>query len=143
MYAHSRYEICRFEHDGLLYRIYRFENDEIAFTATGNCIRLGLHTQDDTRWNWFWDLPETQETSRLVNLHAAPLKVLRTVALRLAQYVRKHQPAYFFYTLRDDPQRQRVYQRLLSRHTPTARLYDMHHDEGSGYVTFTRKPLAV
>ena len=139
MYSRARYEICRFEHAQLLYRVYLFENGEIAFTVTGDAIRLGLHSQNDLRWNWFWDLPAIQETSRLVNLHSAPLKVMRTIALRLAQYLAKHQPAYFFYTLHDQPQRQRLYQQLLQRHPRVASLYDMQQDQASGYVMFCRR----
>ena len=41
-YRSSRREICRFEEDELLYRVYFFEDGEIAFTVTGDNIRLGL-----------------------------------------------------------------------------------------------------
>ena len=37
-----RREICRFEWDGLLYRTYFFEDGEIAFSVTGDTLRLGL-----------------------------------------------------------------------------------------------------
>ena len=143
MYARSRYEICRFDVDDQLYRIYLFETGEIAFTVTGNAIRLGLHTPDDVRWNWFWDLPERQETSRQVHTHASPVKVLRMIALRLAQYLAKHQPAFFFYTVQDNPRRQRLYQQLLARHVGTASCYEMQFDSGSGYVLFTHKGAAL
>ena len=144
MYSRARYEICRFDHAQLLYRVYLFENGEIAFTVTGDAIRLGLHSQDDLRWNWFWDLPQIQETSRPVNVHAAPIKVLRTIALRLAQYLIAHQPTFFFYALQQQPQRlQRIYQGLLRRHPEVADQYEQQlcTDGQARYVMFTRKQL--
>ena len=142
MYCTARHEICRFAHDDLLYRVYLFENGEIAFTVTGNSIRLGLLSKDDLRWDWFWDPPEIQETSQPVNVHAAPVKVLRTIALRLAQYLAAHQPAFFFYTLLQQPQRlQRIYQGLLRRHPEVAEQYGQQlcTDGQTRYVMFTRK----
>lgn len=143
MLARSRSEITRFEHDGLLYRLYFFETREIAFTVTGDSLRLGLHTVEDLRWNWFWDLPEIQETSCLVNVHCAPVKVMRTIALRLAQYLAKHQPGFFFYRLQEQPRRQRLYQRLMQRHPGSTLQYDMQHDAHSGCVFFTRNSQAA
>ena len=142
MHCTARHEICRFAHEDLLYRVYLFKNGEIAFTVTGNSIRLGLLSKDDLRWDWFWDLPEIQETSRPVNVHAAPVKVLRTIALRLAQYLAAHQPAFFFYTLQQQPQRlQCIYQGLLRRHPAVADQYEQQLcTEGQvRYVMFTRK----
>ena len=142
MYCTARHEICRFAHEDLLYRVYLFENGEIAFTVTANSIRLGLLSKEDLHWDWFWDLPEDQETSRQVNVHAAPVKVLRTIALRLAQYIASHQPAFFFYSLQQ-PRLQRIYQGLLRRHPEVASQYDSQLcNEGEvSYVVFTRKYL--
>lgn len=139
MHPKNRREIFRFEHDALLYRMYFFENAEIAFTVTGPSLRLGLLSPEDFRWNWFWDLPEVQETSRQVHVHAAPVKVMRTLALRLAQYLDKHRPVFFFYTLHDHPRRQRLYQKLIQRHAQVAALYDMQLDDSGCYVLFTSR----
>ena len=144
MYCSARHEIFRFAHDDLLYRAYLFENGEIAFSVTGDAIRLGLLTKEDLHWNWFWDLPQTQETSRPVNVHAAPVKVLRAIALRLAQYLAAHQPTFFFYALQQQPQRlQRIYQGLLRRHPEVADQYEQQlcADAQVRYVMFTRKQL--
>ena len=85
MHDIHRHEICRFEHGDLLYRTYFFKDGEIAFTVTGDALRLGLITREDLRWDWDWmrELPGTTETSRIVNVNAQPLRVLRAIALRL------------------------------------------------------------
>ena len=95
MHDIHRHEICRFEHGDLLYRTYFFKDGEIAFTVTGDALRLGLITREDLRWDWDWmrELPGTAETSRIVNVNAQPLRVLRAIALRLAQYLARHRPA--------------------------------------------------
>ncbi len=61
MYDIHRYEICRFENDELLYRVYFFVDGEIAFTVTGDNIRLGLLTQEDLYWDFTFDLPRIEK----------------------------------------------------------------------------------
>ena len=61
--------------------MYFFEDGEIAFTVTGDNIRLGLLTQEDLYWDWTFDLPRIEETSLVVNVQSHSLKVLRTVVL--------------------------------------------------------------
>ena len=39
-YPRRHYEIFRFEQLDLLYRVYLFENGEIAFTATGDPVAM-------------------------------------------------------------------------------------------------------
>ena len=139
MYDIQRHEICRFENDELLYRVYFFEDGEIAFTITGDNIRLGLLTPEDLYWDFTFDLPRIEETSRVVNLHSHPLRVLRTIALRIAQYVYKHQPLFFYYQVTDDPRQNRIYKRLLQRHAKTENLYDRIMDDSGRYLIFTLK----
>ena len=138
-YRSSRREICRFEEDELLYRVYFFEDGEIAFTVTGDNIRLGLLTKEDLYWDWTFDLPRIEETSLVVNVQSHSLKVLRTVVLRLAQFVVKHQPLFFYYQITDDRRRHSIYLRLWQRHAPAAALYDLLVDEASQCVMFTLK----
>lgn len=138
-YRSSRREICRFEEDELLYRVYFFEDGEVSFTVTGDNIRLGLLTQEDLHWDWTFDLPRTAETSLLVNVQSHSLKVLRTVVLRLAQYVSRHRPLFFYYQTTDDRRRHRIYLRLWQRHAQAAALYDVITDEASQCVMFTLK----
>lgn len=138
--ARSRREICRFGHGDLLYRVYFFEDGEIAFTVTGDTLRLGLVTLDDLRWDWDWmkELPMVQETARAVNIHAGSLHVLRTVALRLGQYLGKHQPPFFYYRVEDDPRRRRLYARLLFRCPRVACRYQALAEAPHPFVMFTR-----
>ena len=138
-YCSSRREICRFEEDELLYRVYFFEDGEIAFTVTGDNIRLGLLTKEDLYWDWTFDLPRIEETSLVVNVQSHSLKVLRTVVLRLAQFVAKRQPVFFYYQITDDRRRHSIYLRLWQRHAPAAALYDLLVDEASQCVMFTLK----
>ena len=138
-YRSSRREICRFEEDELLYRVYFFEDGEIAFTVTGDNIRLGLLTQEDLYWDWTFDLPRIEETSLVVNVQSHSLKVLRTVVLRLAQYVSKHQPLFFYYQITDDRRRHGIYLRLWQRQRQAAARYDVLVDAASQCVLFTLK----
>ncbi len=141
MSLRNRYEICRFEHLDLLYRVYFFEDGEIAFTVTGDNMRLGLLTKEDLYWHWDWSqpLPSIEETSRTVNVQAGALHVLRTIALRLAQYLVKHRPLFFFYKVSDDTRRHNIYARLLQRHPQARDLYEQLHDDSGQYVLFTLK----
>ena len=137
-----RREICRFEWDGLLYRTYFFEDGEIAFSVTGDTLRLGLITQEDLRWAWDWmtELPCVGETSKLVNTHSQPVRVLRNIALRVAQYVGKHRPLFFYYRVVNDARQMRIYDGLVRRHAGVAGLYELIRDPGEGgYVMFTLK----
>lgn len=70
--------------------------------------------------------------------------MLRTIALRLAQYIASHQPAFFFYSLQQ-PRLQRIYQGLLRRHPEVASQYDSHLcSEGDrSFVMFTRQHLPI
>ena len=138
-YRSSRREICQFEDDELLYRVYFLEDGEIVFTVTGDNIRLGLLTPEDLYWDWTFDLPRIEETSLTVNVQSHSLKVLRTVALRLAQYLSKHQPLFFYYQVTDDRRRHGIYQRLWQRHAQAAALYDVITDEVGQCVMFTLK----
>ena len=138
-YRTSRREICRFEGDGLLYRVYFFEDGEITFTVTGDNIRLGILTKEDLYWDWTFDLPRTEETSLTVNVHSHSLKVLRTIALRLAQYLAKHQPLFFYYQITDDLRRHGIYLRLWRRHVQAAASYEVLTDEIGQYAMFTLK----
>lgn len=139
MDRNSRCEICRFEEDGLLYRMYLFENGEVAFTVTGDTIRLGIVTQKDLAWDCRFELPVVAETSAVVNVQSHALRVLRTIALRLAQYLAKHKPRFFYYKVADDPRRHRVYKRLLQRHAEVAALFDVMVDDAGQYAMFTLK----
>ena len=138
----SRNELCRFEQDALLYRVYIQHDGEITFTVTGDPLRLGLVTVEDLRWDWDWTarLPAVQETSLMVNLHARPLAVLRTVALRLAQYLQRHPLPFFYWRITDDARRLRVYARLLQRHGHLLRDYEPLIDEAGRFVMFTHQP---
>jgi hypothetical protein len=107
--------------------------------VTGDPIRLGLVTKKDQLWDYSFDLPAKEETSMLVNVHAHALTVLRTVALRSAQYIAKHQPACFFYKTKEDGRRHHVYAKLLQWHPALTELYDEVWDETSQYAMFTRK----
>ena len=139
MYDIQRHEICRFENDELLYRVYFFEDGEIAFTITGDNIRLGLLTPEDLYWDFTFDLPRIEETSRVVNVHSQSTRVLRTVALRIAQYVYKYQLLFFYYQVTDDPRQNHIYRRLLQRHAKVADRYDRLMDDSGCYVIFTLK----
>ena len=138
MYDIHRHEICRLENDGLLYRTYFFEDGEIAFTVTGDTLRLGLVTKEDLKWSWEWmeSLPCVQETSTLVNAHSQPLRVLRNIALRIAQYVDKHRPMFFYYKVVNDPRQMRIYDRLMARHAVVAGGYEQTRDTAGEYVMF-------
>lgn len=138
-YRSRRHEICRFEEDELLYRVYFFEDGEISFTVTGDNIRLGLLTQEDLHWDWTFDLPRIAQTSLVVNVHSHSLKVLRTVVLRLAQYVSRRLPLFFYYQITDDRRRYRIYLRLWQRHAQAAARYGVITDETSQCVMFTLK----
>ena len=139
MDRNSRCEICRFEDDGLLYRVYLFENGEVAFTVTGDTIRLGIVTPEDLAWDCNFDLPLVGESSAVVNAQPHALRVLRTIALRLAQYLAKHKPRFFYYKVADDRRRHRVYKRLLQRHAEVAALFDVLLDDAGQYAMFTLK----
>ena len=139
MYDIQRHEICRFENDEMLYRVYFFEDGEIAFTVTGDNIRLGLLTQEDLYWDFTFDLPRIEETSRVVNVHSQPLRVLRTIALRIAQYVYKHQPLFFYYQVTDDPRQNRIYRQLLQRQAKTEDRYARLKDDSGRYINFNLK----
>ncbi len=137
MHERRRHEIFQLESDELLYRMYFFDNGEISFTVTGDNIRLGLLTPEDRYWDCSFDLPRIQETSTLVQVHSHPLKVLRALALRLAQSLVKHRPPSFYYPVTDDARRHRVYERLLRRHAQVTRLYDRLADDTGRHVMFT------
>ena len=139
MYDIHRYEICRFENDELLYRVYFFENGEIAFTVTGDNIRLGLLTKEDMAWDCTFNLPRVEETSRIVNVHSQPVRVLRTIALRISQYIGKHRPLFFYYQVTQDLRQNRIYRQLLQRHAKTAERYECILDDSGRYFNFTLK----
>ena len=141
----SRSEICRFQQSDLLYRVYLQHDGEISFTVTGDTLRLGLITKEDLHWDWDWTatLPVVQETALVVNTHAQPLKMLRTVALRLAQYLGRHRPPFFYYRIQDDARRQSLYQRLLQRHAGALRGYSRLVDEDGRFVMFTLQTEAT
>ena len=139
MHDIHRHEICRFVHGGLLYRTYFFKDGEIAFTVTGDALRLGLITREDLRWDWDWmrELPDTEETSRIVNVNAQPLRVLRAIALRLAQYLSRHRPDFFYYQAGGDGRQLDIYDKLARRHSAVAGLYEKTRDPEGRYAMFT------
>ncbi len=136
-YPRQRYEIFRFEHDQLLYRVFFMEDGEIAFTVSGDSIRLGLLAPEDFRWNWDWNLPTVQETSRLVNVHSHSTTVMRRLARQLAQYLAKHRPAFFYYQVSDDARRHRTYLQLAKRHGDVAALYEPLITDDGRYVMWS------
>ena len=141
-YSRQRYEIFRFEHDQLLYRMFFFEDGEIAFTVAGDSMRLGLVTPEDLRWNWDWSFPTVQETSQLVNVHNHTTAVMRRLARQLAQYLDKHRPAFFYYQV-DDARRHRTYLQLARRHDDVAALYEPLKTDDGRYVMWSLAQGAV
>ena len=136
----GRDEIARFAVDGLLWRIYLRADGEILFTVTGDPLRLHLTTMADECWDWDGSCHPLllRETSLVVHTHTQPLAVLRTVALRLAQYLGRHQPPFFYWRIADDPRRRRLYARLLARHADALRAYRQQVDDTGAYFLFTR-----
>lgn len=110
--------MCQFDVDALHYTLYVMEDGELAFTVGGDPLHLGLITMDDMRWSWDWMLnaPLYQETSRAIGLHHHSLRVVRTVALRFAQYIAQRELAFFYFRTGGDAGRARLYERLLTRH---------------------------
>ena len=139
MYSISKRQICQFSHEGLQYRIYLFDDGEIAFTVYGNAERLGLVSQEDLRWSWDWvaSFPVEQETSQLVNTHVRPLRALRTIAQHLARYLQKHRPNFFYYRVLNDPRQARIYDTLARRHADVAALYERVWDGDGGMAVFS------
>ena len=131
----KRDEIARFEDDGFLYRIYLRPDGEVMFTITGEDLRMGLVTKEDLVWDWA--VPQVVETSRVVNVQSHSVRVLRRIALHLAQYLSKHSPAYFYYHITDDQRRHRIYQRLLNRHAKAFERYSCTVDEQGQYAMFS------
>ncbi len=138
-YPRRHYEIFRFEQLDLLYRVYLFEDGEIAFTATGDPIRMGLFTQEDVRWSWEWltNLPATEETSQRITVGPLTLPVLRTIARHLAQYLAKHRPEFFYYRVSTNAKLRRVYRQLFQRHAAITSLYEPLEAEDGKYVMWS------
>ena len=139
MLHQHRQELFRFQCDDLLYRVLRFHDCEIAFTVTGDPMRLGLFTKEDLRWSWDWvtDLPAVQETSQLVPVGQHAITVLRTIARHLAQYLAKHRPEFFYYQVSPDAQLRRVYHQLFQRHAAVTSLYEPLEAEDGKYVMWS------
>ena len=140
MLHQHRQELFRFQCDDLLYRVLRFHDGEIAFTVTGDPIRLGLFTKEDLHWSWDWvtDLPTVQETSQLVPVGPHAITVLRTIARHLAQYLAKHRPPFVYYQVTDEQRRHRLYRTLMQRYG-IEQHYELLADDSQRYVMLSLK----
>ena len=140
MLHQHRQELFRFQCDDLLYRVLRFHDCEIAFTVTGDPMRLGLFTKEDLRWSWDWvtDLPAVQETSQLVPVGQHAITVLRTSARHLAQYLAKCRPPFVYYQVTDEQRRHRLYRTLMQRYG-IEQHYELLADDSQRYVMLSLK----
>ena len=134
-------EIGRFEIDDLLYQVCLYNDCELRFWVTGDTIRLGLLTKEDLDWDCSYDLPVIGSTDQVVNIYSHSLGVLRRIARLYAQYLQKHLPSYFYYSLPKDPRMERIVLRLVDKVAQLSDLYDITRDNDNARLIFTRNSM--